>query len=59
MGEDGKEVVVRGDGEGLHHEILAEPHRLAADEPPDLGGSDRGPDPYDLLLARPWGRARR
>jgi hypothetical protein len=51
MGEDGKEVVVRGDGEGLHHEILAEPHRLAADEPPDLGGSDRGPNPYDLLLA--------
>jgi putative redox protein len=51
MGEGGREVVVCGDGEGLHHEVLAEPHRLAADEPPDLGGSDRGPNPYDLLLA--------
>ena len=51
MGEGGREVIVRGDGQGLQHEVLAEPHRLAADEPPDLGGSDRGPNPYDLLLA--------
>ena len=51
MGEDRKEVVVCGDGEGLHHEVVVGPHRLAADEPPDLGGSDRGPNPYDLLLA--------
>ena len=57
VGEDGKEVVVRGDGQGLHHEVLAEPHRLAADEPPDLGGSDRGPNPYDLLLASLAGTA--
>ena len=51
MSEDRKEVVVRGDGEGFHHEVFAGSHRLAADEPPDLGGSDRGPNPYDLLLA--------
>ncbi len=51
MSEDRKEVVVRGDGEGLYHEVFVGSHRLAADEPPDLGGSDRGPNPYDLLLA--------
>jgi putative redox protein len=51
MSEDRKEVVVRGDGEGLHHEVFVGAHRLAADEPPQSGGSDRGPNPYDLLLA--------
>ena len=51
MSEDRKEVVVRGDGEGLHHEVFVGSHRLAADEPPESGGSDRGPNPYDLLLA--------
>src|ERR671910_2469008 len=51
MSEDRKEVVVRGDGEGLHHEVLIGSHRLAADEPPESGASDRGPNPYDLLLA--------
>lgn len=51
MSEDQKEVVVRGDGEGLHHEVFVGEHRLAADEPPHLGGTDRGPNPYDLLLA--------
>lgn len=51
MSEDRREVIVRGDGEGLHHEVFVGSHRLAADEPPDLGGSDRGPNPYDLLLA--------
>ena len=45
------EVVVHGDAEGLHQEIFVGSHRLAADEPEDSGGTDRGPDPYDLLLA--------
>lgn len=49
--EDPKEVVVYGDGEGLHQEIFVDSHRLAADESSESGGSDRGPDPYDLLLA--------
>jgi uncharacterized OsmC-like protein len=51
MSEDRKEVIVRGDGEGLHHEVFVGSHRLAADEPPESGGSDRGPNPYDVLLA--------
>jgi putative redox protein len=51
MSEDRKEVVVRGDGEGLHHEVFVGSHRLASDEPLRSGGSDRGPNPYDLLLA--------
>src|SRR5215213_10255372 len=45
------EVVVHGDGEGLHQEVFVDSHRLAADEPPESGGEGRGPDPYDLLLA--------
>lgn len=49
--EDSKEVVVYGNGETLHQEVFVGAHRLAADEPADSGGSDRGPDPYDLLLA--------
>ena len=51
MSEEQKEVVIHGDGEGLHQEIFVDSHRLAADEPPESGGSGRGPDPYDLLLA--------
>src|SRR3712207_5378603 len=51
MSEEQKEVLVHGDGEGLHQEVFIGSHRLAADEPPESGGDDRGPDPYDLLLA--------
>jgi len=31
--------------------IQAGPHALLADEPPDVGGADRGATPYDLVLA--------
>jgi uncharacterized OsmC-like protein len=51
MSEDQTKVLVYGDGEGLHQEIFVNSHRLAADEPVDSGGTGRGPDPYDLLLA--------
>lgn len=37
--------------EGLRQGIQLGPHTLVADEPVDAGGSDAGPDPYELLLA--------
>ena len=52
MSEDRKEVVVCKDGEGLHYKVFVGSHRLAADEPPKSGGSDRGPNPYDLRELR-------
>ena len=44
-------VVVRGNGVSDAQEIVAGPHRLAADEPVAAGGTNSGPTPYDLLLA--------
>jgi putative redox protein len=45
------DVIVRGDGVAFAQDILAGSHRIAADEPVALGGTDKGPTPYDLLLA--------
>jgi uncharacterized OsmC-like protein len=44
-------VIVRGSAEGFAPEITAGRHHLIADEPLTEGGTDRGPGPYDLLLA--------
>ena len=44
-------VSVHGGAGGLSQEILADRHRLVADEPVAAGGADKGPNPYDLLLA--------
>ncbi|MBV9454398.1 MAG: OsmC family protein [Rubrobacter sp.] len=46
-----RSVVVYGDPEGFAQKILIGPHRLVADEPTEMGGTDEGPTPYDLLLA--------
>jgi putative redox protein len=44
-------VVVRGGAQGFMQEITVGRHHLVADEPVDAGGTDRGPGPYDLLMA--------
>ena len=36
---------------GYEHEIEIREHRLIADEPQDNGGTDKGPDPPELLAA--------
>jgi putative redox protein len=44
-------VVVSGNAAaGFAQDIEAGRHRLAADEPEAVGGTDTGPSPYDLLL---------
>ena len=51
MSEEKNEVIVYGDGNEIHQEVFVDSHRLAADEREESGGTDRGPNPYDLLLA--------
>src|SRR4051794_16341491 len=48
---DSGEVVVQGDARGFAQQIVVGSHRFAGDEPTSVGGTDTGPDPYDLLLA--------
>jgi putative redox protein len=44
-----RETVVHGSASGFAQEIVVGSHRLPADEPAALGGTDTGPTPYDLL----------
>jgi len=44
-------VIVAGSAAGLAQDITVGRHRLSADEPITEGGTDTGPNPYDLLLA--------
>ena len=45
------EVIVQETGAGrFQNAVRAGRHRLLADEPRDVGGTDTGPSPYDFLL---------
>lgn len=45
-------VIVSETGDGrFTQQVRAGIHSLLADEPPEAGGADLGPNPYDLLLA--------
>lgn len=45
-------VIVKETGNGsFQQEVIAGSHRLLADEPASVGGTDTGPTPYGLLLA--------
>ncbi len=45
------DVTVHGSGSAFVQTIETRSHRLIADEPVALGGTDAGPTPYDLILA--------
>lgn len=45
------EVLVQSEATGFYNQIRAGRHRLDADEPTSVGGTDRGVTPYDLLLS--------
>jgi putative redox protein len=45
------DVIVRGSVTGFAQQIIAGDHQFGADEPVEAGGTDKGPGPYELLLA--------
>jgi len=49
--EGSREVTVRTGKEHYYTEIIANGHSFVADEPLDLGGTNQGPTPYNLLLS--------
>jgi putative redox protein len=49
--DEPRTVTVQGAASGFAQEITVGKHRLSGDEPISEGGTDTGPNPYDLLLA--------
>ncbi len=50
-GEHPITMVTLTSASGYQGEVRAGRHRLVTDEGPEVGGDDRGPGPYQLLLA--------
>jgi putative redox protein len=46
-----RETVVYGSAKGFAQQISVGRHKLLADEPAAVGGTDTGPGPYDLLVS--------
>ena len=44
-------AVARRVGDGLKHHVDIGTHKVTSDEPRDIGGSDAGPNPQELLAA--------
>lgn len=44
-------VVVHGNADGFAQDVTIGEHHFVGDEPVAVGGTGRGPGPYDLLLA--------
>ena len=44
------DVIVNGGAKGFANDIKVRGHRLMADESLEVGGTDKGPSPYDFLL---------
>ena len=51
MTDDARWVTARIGKSGFHTNINAASHHMISDEPASVGGSDRGPTPYEYLLA--------
>lgn len=49
MSQDNEYVSVHT-GEGFYTEISVNGHTMVADEPTSVGGTGKGPDPYDYLI---------
>lgn len=45
-----QEVIVEGNAAGFRQVVHVGPHELLGGQPPELGGIDEGPNPYDYLL---------
>src|SRR5688572_28036646 len=45
------DVQVSGTSQGFAQQIVVGKHRLSADEPASVGGTETGPSPYQLLAA--------
>ena len=44
-------AIVRGDAKGFVQSVQIGSHQITPDEPVSYGGTDKGPSPYDLILA--------